>query len=141
MLAVRSHEKRLRLVCLIDPNIPAPLRGDPGRLRQILINLGGNAVKFTQQGEVRIDVALKSRINCRVTVQIRVTDTGIGIPADKIAGLFSPFTQVDGSTARKFGGTGLGLAICKQLAEMMGGRIGVESEEGRGVVFLVRRSA
>ena len=135
ILAIRSHEKRLRLVCLVDPDIPSPLRGDPGRLRQILINLGGNAVKFTEQGEVRIDVALKARINCRATVQIRVTDTGIGIPADKIGGLFSPFTQVDGSIARKFGGTGLGLAICKQLVEMMGGRIGVESEEGRGSSF------
>ncbi len=135
MLAVRSHEKQLRLVCLIDPEIPAQVRGDPGRLRQILLNLGGNAVKFTHQGEVRIDVNLKARVNRQVTVRMRVTDTGIGIPADKIAGLFSPFTQADGSTARKFGGTGLGLAICKQLAEMMGGQIGVESEEGKGSTF------
>ncbi|MEI8375697.1 MAG: response regulator, partial [Planctomycetota bacterium] len=135
MLAVKSHEKRLRLVCLIDPEIPMQVRGDPGRLRQILLNLGGNALKFTHQGEVRIDVNLKSRVNRQVTVQIRIADTGIGIPADKIAGLFSPFTQVDGSTARKFGGTGLGLAICKQLAEMMGGQIGVESKEDKGSTF------
>ena len=135
MLAVRSHEKRLRLVCLVDPEIPAQVRGDPGRLRQILLNLGGNAVKFTRQGEVRIDVTLKSRVNRQVTVQMRVSDTGIGIPADKIAGLFTPFTQVDGSTARNFGGTGLGLAICKQLAEMMSGQVGVESEEGKGSTF------
>ena len=135
ILALKSHEKRLRLVCLVDPEIPSPLRGDPGRLRQILLNLGGNAVKFTHQGEVRIDVKLKARVNRRVTVQIRVTDTGVGIPADKIDRLFSPFTQVDGSTARKFGGTGLGLAICKQLSEMMGGRVGVESQEGQGSSF------
>ena len=135
MLAVRTHEKRLRLVCLVDPEIPSQVWGDPGRLRQILLNLGGNAVKFTEQGEIRIDVMLKSRVNRRVTVQIRVADTGIGIPAGKIAGLFSPFTQVDGSTARRFGGTGLGLAISKQLTELMGGRIGVESEEGKGSTF------
>ena len=135
LLAVKCHEKELRLVCRIDPEIPAQVRGDPGRLRQILLNLGGNAVKFTHQGEVLIDVNLVSRVNRDVTVRLLVSDTGIGIPSDKIALLFSPFTQVDGSTARKFGGTGLGLAICKQLAEMMGGRIGVQSEEGRGSTF------
>jgi len=135
MLAVKSHEKGLPLVCLIDPEIPSLVRGDPSRLRQILLNLGGNAVKFTSAGEVRIDVNLKSRVNRRVTVEFRVTDTGIGIPTDKVGGLFSPFTQVDGSTARKFGGTGLGLAICKQLAEMMDGQIGVESEVGKGSTF------
>ena len=135
MLAVKSHEKGLPLVCLIDPEIPSLVRGDPSRLRQILLNLGGNAVKFTSAGEVRIEVNLKSRVNRRVTVEFRVTDTGIGIPTDKVGGLFSPFTQVDGSTARKFGGTGLGLAICKQLAEMMDGQIGVESEVGKGSTF------
>jgi len=135
ILAVHGNEKRLRLACLIDPEIPPRLRGDPGRLRQVLVNLGGNAVKFTHQGEIRIEVKLKSRVNRRVTVEVRVTDTGIGIPRDKIGELFAPFTQVDGSTARKYGGSGLGLAICKQLAEMMGGRIGVESEEGKGSSF------
>jgi signal transduction histidine kinase/FixJ family two-component response regulator/HPt (histidine-containing phosphotransfer) domain-containing protein len=135
MLAFRARQKGLQATCFIDPAVPRGLRGDPDRLRQIIVNLGGNAVKFTRRGSVRICVFLEARHGDRVTVRFDVIDTGIGIPRDKLSLLFQPFSQVDGSTKRKYGGTGLGLAICKQLAEMMGGRIGVESVEDRGSRF------
>jgi len=114
---------------------PALLRGDPGRLRQILINLIGNAIKFTAQGEVTLHVTLDNKDNGMVIISFAVKDTGRGIPADKLDILFDAFTQADSSTTRKFGGTGLGLTISKQFCEMMGGRIGVESEEGKGSMF------
>lgn len=135
LLAVKAHEKALELLCFVEPDVPSRLRGDPGRLRQILVNLGGNAVKFTEQGTVTIRVSLECENDSRVTLRCTVTDTGIGIPADRQDMLFSPFTQVDGSTTRKYGGTGLGLAISKQLAELMGGDIGVESILGQGATF------
>ena len=135
MLAVRAQEKGLELTCLVEPEVPSLLRGDPGRLRQIIVNLAANGVKFTHQGEVLIRASLDSEDEHSATVRISVTDTGIGIPASRLGILFSPFTQVDGSTTRKYGGTGLGLAISKQLAEMMGGEIGVESREGKGSTF------
>ena len=135
LLAVRAHEKGLDVVCLTDPEVPALLRGDPGRLRQILLNLGGNAVKFTHQGGVSIRASVAAEDEQRVTVRFAVTDTGIGIPREKQGILFSPFTQVDGSTTRKYGGTGLGLAISRQLAELMGGTVGLESEENQGSTF------
>jgi PAS domain S-box-containing protein len=135
LLAFKAQEKGLELVCLIDPETPMWLRGDPGRLRQILVNLGGNAVKFTHQGGVTIRAGLERQENHRAVVRFAVSDTGIGIPADRRDALFSPFTQVDGSTTRKYGGTGLGLSISKQLVELMGGRIGVESLEGSGSTF------
>jgi PAS domain S-box-containing protein len=135
MLAGRAYEKGIELLCMVTPETPSLLRGDPGRLRQIVMNLAGNAIKFTQKGEVSIRASLESDNEARVRVRFTVTDTGIGIPTDRIPSLFSPFTQVDGSTTRKFGGTGLGLAISKQLAELMGGSIGVESEEGVGSTF------
>jgi PAS domain S-box-containing protein len=135
MLAARAHEKGLELVCLVDPEAPSLLRGDPGRLRQVLTNLAVNGLKFTHQGEVSIRACLESEDECKATIRFSVTDTGIGIPQDRLSILFSPFTQVDGSTTRKYGGTGLGLAISKQLAELMGGSIGVESREGRGSTF------
>ena len=135
MLAVKAHEKGLELVCLIDPDVPSLLRGDPGRFRQILTNLGSNAVKFTHEGEIVIRVSLVEKTGGKVTVRFEVRDTGIGIPRDKVAALFSPFTQMDGSTTRKYGGTGLGLSISRQLAELMGGQVGVESEEGMGSIF------
>lgn len=135
LLTVKAQEKGLELVCLIDPGIPALLRGDPGRLRQILVNLGGNAIKFTHRGEIIIHVVLESEQEDRVTVRCSVIDTGIGIPPDKRADLFTPFTQVDGSITRRYGGTGLGLAISRQLAEMMGGSIGFSSEEEKGSTF------
>ncbi len=134
-LAVRANEKGLELLCAADPIVPTLLRGDPGRLRQILTNLAGNAIKFTQSGEVSIRVSLMERHEQNVLLRFAVRDTGIGIPADKIGMLFEKFTQVDASTTRKYGGTGLGLAISKQLAEMMGGEIGVESKEGKGSEF------
>ena len=135
LLALRAHEKRLEFICRIDPEVPTFLRGDPGRLRQILINLGGNAIKFTARGEVAIEVRLESETDDRIKVRFEVRDTGIGIPQDKIGLLFTAFQQVDASTTRRFGGTGLGLAISKRLAELMGGEIGVESVEGRGSTF------
>jgi PAS domain S-box-containing protein len=134
-LGVQAHNKGIELNCGIAPDIPALLRGDPGRLRQILTNLTGNAIKFTQSGEVTIRATLESDSDQAVVVRFSVRDTGIGIPKDKIDILFNKFTQVDASTTRKFGGTGLGLAISKQLVEKMHGEIGVMSEEGRGSEF------
>ncbi|GLI35646.1 histidine kinase [Desulforhabdus amnigena] len=135
MLAGRAHEKGLELTCMVEPDVPSRLRGDPGRLRQVIINLVGNGLKFTQRGEVSIRASLESEDEHSVTVRFSVSDTGIGIPEDRLDILFSPFTQVDGSTTRKYGGTGLGLAISKQLAELMGGSIGVTSTEGKGSTF------
>lgn len=135
MLAVRAQEKKVELVCWVEPEVPVGLRGDPGRLRQVVANLGGNAVKFTHAGEVQIRVRTLPEPGDKVVLRIDVTDTGVGIPADKIPQLFSPFTQVDGSVNRRYGGSGLGLAISKQLAELMGGEIGVESAPGRGSRF------
>jgi PAS domain S-box-containing protein len=134
-LAFQAHEKGLELACNLADNVPSRLRGDPGRLRQILTNLTGNAVKFTQTGEVIIRVTLESDNERDVVIRFLVRDTGIGIPVDKLEDLFSKFTQVDASVTRQFGGTGLGLAISKQLAEMMGGNIGVTSEAGKGSEF------
>ncbi len=135
MLAVRAHDKGLELSCLVYPDVPALVCGDPGRLRQILINLTGNAIKFTEQGEVFIRVTREEETDRDITVRFSVTDTGIGIPEDHESFLFKSFTQADASITRKYGGTGLGLAISKQLAELMGGRMGVESEEGAGSTF------
>ena len=135
LLALRAQEKGLELICSADPQVPNLLMGDPGRLRQILINLVGNAIKFTDQGEVDLRVSLESRTNEEVVLRFTVRDTGIGIPRDKMGILFDQFTQVDASTTRQYGGTGLGLAISRQLVEMMEGEIGAESEEGRGSEF------
>jgi PAS domain S-box-containing protein len=135
LLASAAHEKGLELACMVEPSVPSRLRGDPIRLRQILINLGSNAVKFTEKGEIVIRAKLKRENEQNATIYFSVSDTGIGIPANLQEILFSPFTQVDGSTTRKYGGTGLGLAISKQLAKLMGGMIGVESEEGKGATF------
>ena len=135
MLAPKAHEKGLELTCLVGPEVPSRLRGDPGRLRQILVNLVGNAVKFTHNGDVAIRVALVAEDERAATLRFTVADTGIGIPRSRIDALFSPFVQADGSTTRKYGGTGLGLAICKRLTDIMGGRIGVESVQGQGSTF------
>ena len=134
-MAVRAQEKHIEFVCAVSPEIPSRLRGDPGRLRQILTNLTGNAMKFTSQGEVAVRGSLVRESEQEVVLRFAVRDTGIGIPANKQGLLFHKFTQVDASTTRKFGGTGLGLAISKQLAELMGGEIGLVSEEGRGTEF------
>jgi PAS domain S-box-containing protein len=135
MFAVRAHSKGLELIYDLPPEVPDALRGDPGRLRQILVNLMGNAVKFTDNGEVVVTVGSESLSQDMVCLHFAVKDTGIGIPADKQALIFSPFAQADGSTTRKYGGTGLGLAIVSQLVELMGGRVWVESEEGLGSTF------
>ncbi|GAB6060094.1 response regulator [Desulfonatronum parangueonense] len=173
MTALKAEEKGLEFICAADPDVPDNLIGDPGRLRQILTNLAGNAVKFTERGEVvvRVQVAEGNAgmLECwdagidkaesgkregkgerhadghadaeaashqpQTTLLFRISDTGIGIPADKLDGLFQSFTQVDASITRKFGGTGLGLAISRQLAGMMGGEVGVESIEGQGSTF------
>jgi signal transduction histidine kinase len=132
---VQANAKGLAFGSRVTPEIPALLRGDPSRLRQILNNLAANAIKFTERGAVSIQVELASQADGKATVRFAVADTGIGIRPDQAAGLFSPFVQADVSTARKYGGTGLGLAICKQLVEMMGGTIGIESQEGEGSTF------
>ncbi len=138
-LAVRSHEKGLELLCRIDPAVPPVLVGDAGRLRQILTNLVGNAVKFTESGEIQVQVeALPEGKPQRLTLRFSVTDTGIGIPHDKLNRLFKSFSQVDSSLSRKYGGSGLGLDISARLVEMMGGAIGVESVEGKGSTFTFR---
>ena len=135
MLALRAHEKGLEFICAAAPDVPSYLRGDPGRLRQVLINLTGNAVKFTHKGEIAVRASLVSETDDEAVIRFSVKDTGIGIPATSRRLLFQKFTQADASTTRKYGGTGLGLAISKQLAEMMGGEIGVVSEEGQGSEF------
>jgi signal transduction histidine kinase/CheY-like chemotaxis protein/HPt (histidine-containing phosphotransfer) domain-containing protein len=135
MLAVPAENKGLELSCLAYPDVPSLVRGDPGRLRQVLLNLVGNAIKFTEEGEVHIRVRVTQETETHVTLRFDVTDTGIGIPTDHLDRLFQSFYQVDASITRKYGGTGLGLAISRQLAEMMGGRIGVASETGKGSTF------
>ncbi len=135
LLALRAEAAGLEMICQIDPGVPMHLKGDPGRLRQILTNLAGNAIKFTSQGEVVIHVRQVSETDGKVVLRFEVQDTGIGIPVDRQAVLFTSFTQVDSSTTRKYGGTGLGLAISKQLSALMGGEIGLESVEGQGSTF------
>ncbi len=135
VLAVKAHEKGLELSGIISSNTPVLLKGDANRLRQILINLTGNAIKFTENGDVSIDIRLAEKDQDQITLHFEVCDTGIGIPVHRQGALFSPFVQVDGSTTRKYGGTGLGLAISKQLVELMGGRIGVRSQKGMGTTF------
>lgn len=135
MLAVKAKEVDLELVCHIKPDVPTALVGDPGRLRQILVNLVGNAIKFTHEGEVVIGVETEEEEDSTVLLHFMVSDTGIGIPADKIDAIFESFQQVDSATTRKYGGTGLELTISKQLVEMMGGHVWVESEPGKGSRF------
>ena len=135
LLAMRAQGKGLEYVCNIHPDMPSLLHGDPGRLRQVLVNLIGNAIKFTQEGEVRLDVRSERTENDIAVVRFAVSDTGVGIPGDRLESLFDSFTQADASTSRRFGGTGLGLTISKQLVELMDGEIGGESQEGKGSTF------
>jgi CheY-like chemotaxis protein/anti-sigma regulatory factor (Ser/Thr protein kinase) len=134
-LAFRAHRKSLELACEIHPDVPERLLGDAGRLRQVVVNLVGNAIKFTEAGEVVVEVACRSQTEDEAELYVSVRDTGIGIPADKLAKIFEAFEQVDTSTTRKFGGTGLGLTICSRLVALMEGRIWADSELGRGSTF------
>jgi PAS domain S-box-containing protein len=134
-LAFRTHQKGLELNCDIAPDVPDDLIGDPGRLQQILLNLLGNAIKFTDRGEICIKVKVENQCIEKICLKFSISDTGIGIPTEKLDSIFSPFTQADGSTTRQYGGTGLGLTISRQLVELMGGTIRVESEVGKGSLF------
>jgi two-component system sensor histidine kinase/response regulator len=135
IMAVRAHKKGLELVYNIMPDVPTDLLGDPTRLRQILVNLIGNAIKFTEKGEVFIQIENQTAKKETVELLCSVTDTGIGMPAEQMETIFNPFTQADSSITRKYGGTGLGLAISKQLVELMNGHIKVESKPGHGSTF------
>ncbi|HEY2463291.1 MAG TPA: response regulator [Steroidobacteraceae bacterium] len=135
LLAIQAHAKGLEVIALIDPSLPDLVRGDAGRLRQVLLNLGGNAVKFTQKGEVSIECKVVQKDDRGVLVRCEIRDTGMGIPASRVDALFTAFTQVDSSTTRRFGGTGLGLSIVKRLVELMDGEVGLASEEGVGSTF------
>ncbi|MFT0818305.1 response regulator [Synechococcus sp. W60.3] len=137
LFAPTAHAKGLELAVLMPPEVPRYLRGDASRLRQILNNLVSNAIKFTHQGEVVIQAEVLQETATHVHLKLSVRDTGIGIPAAAQSKLFQPFSQVDASTTRKYGGTGLGLAICKQLTELMGGTISLQSQEGQGSTFSV----
>jgi len=134
-LAARAQDKGLEIACLIHPDITSNLRGDPGRLRQILVNLVGNAIKFTHQGEIVIQAESIEETDSHAVVHFSVQDTGVGISQERQAAVFDRFTQADGSTTRKYGGTGLGLTISKQLVEAMNGKIGIKSTPGVGSTF------
>ena len=135
MVALQAHLKGLELICDVAREVPRRLRGDAGRLRQILVNLLANSVKFTHEGEMLLTVELEAEYKSAAILRFRVKDTGIGFPEGQAAFLFQPFVQADGSATRKYGGTGLGLTIAKQLVEMMGGRIGAHSSPGKGSTF------
>jgi two-component system, sensor histidine kinase and response regulator len=135
ILAVQAHQKKLELLYQIPPEVPDAVVGDPGRLRQILTNLVGNAIKFTEHGEVVLSIEMSSEADTEVNLHVSVADTGIGIPHEKQQTIFSAFEQADGSISRKYGGTGLGLAISSRFCEMMGGKIWLESEVGTGSTF------
>ena len=138
VLAPKAHEKRLELMTFVAAQTPSRVSGDQGRLQQVLLNLLGNAVKFTDRGEIALRCELDQMAEQYVWLRFTVADTGIGIPATARGRLFQPFTQVDGSMTRRFGGAGLGLSICKRLVELMGGEIGLDSEEGVGSTFWFR---
>ena len=134
-MSLRCHEKGLELLRRVEEGVPRMIVGDAGRLRQVLVNLLGNAVKFTTEGEILLDVHLREKTTDHAVLEFIVKDTGIGIPKDRQKMIFDPFTQADGSTTRRYGGTGLGLSICRRLVELMQGQISLESEPGKGSVF------
>ena len=138
LLALQAAEKNLEMAYCVHPGVPTHLRGDPVRLRQVIVNLLGNAVKFTESGDVALAVTVDEQDDKQATLLFSVCDTGIGIPAERQAAIFDSFTQADGATTRKHGGTGLGLTIARQIVELMGGEIWVESEVGRGSTFQFR---
>jgi CheY-like chemotaxis protein/nitrogen-specific signal transduction histidine kinase/HPt (histidine-containing phosphotransfer) domain-containing protein len=135
LIAVNAHRKGIEFICRIDDDVPAGVTGDPGRLRQVLANLIGNAIKFTEKGEIFVRASLKDETHNSVLLSFEVRDTGIGIPLKTQSKIFEPFSQSDQSMNRRFGGSGLGLSISKQLCEMMGGHIEVESSPGQGSTF------
>jgi signal transduction histidine kinase len=135
LLKPRAKAKGLEMLLDFEPGTPASVVGDPGRLRQILLNLTGNAIKFTERGRIAIAVECMERTDTEARVRIIVEDTGIGIPEEQQEYIFQKFTQADASITRRYGGTGLGLAIARQLAELMGGRIGLRSKVGEGSLF------
>ena len=135
LLSVRAHQKGLELAFHVAPDVPSQLVGDAARLRQVIINLVGNALKFTERGEVIVRVTIDSRTEQDTVLHVAVSDTGIGIPADKLAAIFDPFMQADSSTTRKYGGTGLGLSIVTRLVALMGGRVWAKSDVGKGSTF------
>jgi PAS domain S-box-containing protein len=140
MLASRAQAAGLEILSHVPAEVPEHLRGDPGRIRQIMTNFVGNALKFTPRGEVVLEAHVLHESDTDATIRLSVRDTGIGIPSSRQAAIFESFTQADGSTTRRYGGTGLGLTICRQLTHLMGGRIGVESEQGKGSTFWVELS-
>jgi CheY-like chemotaxis protein/two-component sensor histidine kinase len=135
LLSIQATAKGLKVLIHIDPDLPALVKGDAVRIRQILLNLAGNALKFTAEGEIGIELRVLEQTSHGTRVRCEVRDTGTGIPADRLDKLFKPFSQVDSSTTRQFGGTGLGLSICKRLVDLMNGEIGVRSEPGLGSSF------
>lgn len=135
LFALRAHQKDLEFICMVNPEVPAFLKGDPGRLRQVLTNLTGNAIKFTREGEVFVKVNLLEEDDSNVKLRFSVSDTGIGISENVQSSIFQPFTQADASTTRKYGGSGLGLTISRRMVEQMNGEIGIISEEGKGSEF------
>ena len=135
VVAIRAHQKGLELACDIDHELPDRVIGDPGRLRQVLTNLIGNAIKFTERGEIVVSVRGRGPATDEHDLEFAVTDTGIGIPPEKQRLIFDPFSQADGSTTRRYGGTGLGLTISSRIVALMGGEIAVESESGKGSTF------
>jgi signal transduction histidine kinase/DNA-binding response OmpR family regulator len=135
IITQRAHAKGVGFACIIAPGVPSMMRADPGRLRQVLLNLVSNAVKFTARGEVVVRATVEKEMDSVAVIRFAVSDSGVGICADHLNRLFKAFSQADTSTTRKYGGTGLGLVICKQLVEKMGGKIGVESEVGKGSTF------
>jgi HPt (histidine-containing phosphotransfer) domain-containing protein/anti-sigma regulatory factor (Ser/Thr protein kinase) len=132
---LRAHQKSLELTHHVTPEIPDGLIGDPGRLRQIIVNLVDNAIKFTERGEIVVRVETERPADQEIWLHVTVVDTGIGIPAERQHFILEPFTQADGSSTRKYGGTGVGLTIAKRLVELMGGRLWIDSEVGRGSTF------
>ncbi len=140
VISQTAAQKGLELICHVRSDVPAWLIGDPNRIRQVLVNLAGNAIKFTDEGEVVVSVQLTSKDDKSATLLISVSDTGVGIPKDRQAAIFDSFTQVDGATTRKYGGTGLGLSISKQIVDLMDGEIWIESDYGDGCVFFFSAS-